>query len=842
MNLEIGVAGGVMKYDRKRVRCALGGVTLAATAVVVSVGGNSGVVLAQEAGASPAQGAASETPASATVAEIHVNGNGARSTGQKNLDNILLRTPRAGAAVTSEVAEQQQVDTVTDISRRVPNYRPNIAQPRQSRMAIRGVGIAAQSAGTGSPSDTGYIVDDVYWSFAGFQWGDFVDFSSIELLLGPTGTAGAKNTNVGSIIVHTQLPSFVPSTTLRSTFGNYNHFKQTINTTGTLVPDKWAYRFSGYLDRGDGWIKDATTGSTYLDINRFGLHAQLLGVGDDWSDRISFTYNASNEHNDYLTGTVGDTSIIYANGTLAKTTFFQNMWTKLHKLPYTIDPNTPDISRNGRDPTHVFTLSNQFAYQLGDNTLKSISAIGYGSFRNNGFSDNQLLQLGFSSGGMDTYALQTSQEFRLSSPTDQKLEWTTGLFTYFEALEDRMHHYEFGVDSAAWLGNPAALLGLTSWWLNKARDFQAAIYGQATYHFDEQASLTFGLRDSYDIRYGSNKFRPSYIYGVPYSVFQQDAALVAAGGYGWSDTGGAVNYHNGVIGTFNPKYQVNENILVYGLIGRGDKQPAVNTQNTPVYISGIPQGFKAPFNKAETSWDYEIGAKTNWFDGKLISNVNFYWNDLYNFQIGQSKTFTSPSGVSATTAALGNAPHVRLRGVELVEQWKPTEELTFNLSGAYTEARYIDYQDAPTPTDWTFAGGPTTMSLSNTRITGLPWWQINGGVNYERHLGNVLADLGAWADRPVSGFAYGNAAYFTKSQYTHPRSVQQYWQPDYVMFDAGVGLKTDDKKFSVTLWAKNLFDNRPWSSWAPGTSSAPTTVGISTQGPRTFGITSSVTF
>jgi iron complex outermembrane receptor protein len=816
---------------------------LAVSAVSLGVPGQA--ARAQSAGASQPERRqqASSSGEAINVNEIEVSGgNGPNGAGEKLLEKVLTKTPRSGTVVTGTAIEEQQVDNVVDVSRRVPNYRPNIAQPRQSRMAIRGVGIAAGSAGTGSPSDTGYIVDNVYWSFAGFQWGDLVDLSSIELLLGPTGTAGGKNTNVGSVVLHTQAPSFEPRTTLRTTYGNYNHFKQTINSTGTLVEDRLAYRASMYFDRGDGWIKDAKTGSTYLDTNRLGLHFQLLGVGDGWSDRASFIYNASNEHNDYLTGTIGDTSLVYANGVVQSPTFFQNVLKRLGKPILTIDPNTPYISRNGRDPAHVLMLSNELNYQLGDNMLTSISAIGYGSFRNMGYSDNQLLQLGLSSGGMDTYIIQGSQELRLSSPKEQELEWTTGLYSYFEDAEDRMHHYQFGVDSAAWLNNPAALPNLTPWWLNKAKDFQIAAYGQATYHIDEKASLTFGLRDSYDIRYGSNKFRPNYFYGVPYTVFQQDAAIIAAGGYGWSDTGGATNYHNAVIGIINPQYQLNENILLYGLVGRGDKQPAVNTQNTPIYISGVPQGFKPPFNKPETSWDYEIGTKTNWFDGSLISNVNLYWNDLYDFQLSQTKTYTSSGGVTTNVAYLGNAPHIRLRGVEFVQRWIPFEGLTFNLSGAYTEARYIDYKDSPSPTDWTFKGGPSTISLSNTRITGLPWWQINGGFNYEHSLGDSLASLADWKGQPLTGFVYTNASWFNKAQYTNPFSLIQYWQPAYVMLDAGVGVRTNDRRFSLTAWGKNLFNNLPWTTWSPGSASAPTTVGVSTQGPRTFGVTSSVTF
>jgi iron complex outermembrane receptor protein len=801
-----------------------------------------------QAASTATQGGAAST---ATVQDVVVNlghSHGGHGAGEKLKEEVLTKTPQSGNVITSTTITDQQIDNLNDVAQYVAGYRPNITSARASRMAIRGVGISQGSGGSGAFSDTGYVVDDVYWQNPAFTWGDLIDVSSVELLYGPTGTAGNKNTDVGSLIFHTQLPSFDDKTTIAVNYGTYNRTRDTINTTGTLIPDTLAYRFSGYVNHGDGPYRDGYSGSTYLDTNRAGLHFQLLGVGDNWSDRLSFTYNGSNEHNDYLTGTVGDTSLVYANRTIPKTTFFQNMLTKLHWPVLTVDPNTPYIARDGRDPTHVLMLTNTFNRQIGENTFKSISAFGYAASRLDGFSDNQLLELGFGSGGMDSYILQGSQEFRLSSPKDQPFEWTTGLFTFAEYTHDDMHHWEFGYNSAQWLGYPGAIPGLTPWWIPKSSDFQAAPYGQATWHVNEQAAITFGLRDSYEIRYRATDYEGGFIYGLPITPAQQAFATAAAGGYFTSSSGGFTSYHNGVIGIVNPQYKFNDNILLYALVGRGDKAGAVNTSagDSASWSAAAKTftlaSFAPPFTKSTISWDYEVGAKTNWLDGKLISNVNLYWNDLYNFQLAASRVIaTSP--VTLTQTFLGTAPLVRLRGVEFVQQWSPIEQLTLNLTGAYTEARYISYPDAPAPADYAFAGGPPQLSLSNTRVPGLPWWQINGGYAYHLPVGRIFASLGGWlGEQSYTVFHYTNAAWFDKAQYTSPLSFVQYWQPAYVLFDAGFGFHTDDRRFQVTLWGKNLFNNRPFTSWSPGSSSAPTTVGISTQGPRLLGVTSSYTF
>ncbi|WP_244395885.1 TonB-dependent receptor [Beijerinckia indica] len=782
------------------------------------------------------------------VDDVVVTGQAAQDDGEALMMEVMMKTPRGGDVVTGKQAQQQQIRRLTDVQQIIPNFRPNIAQPRQSRQAIRGVGIAAGSAGTGSPSDTGYMVDNVSWLFAGWQWGNLVDFSSIELILGPTGTAGGHNTNVGTISIRTQLPSFVPSATAETTVGNYNHIIENLVFTGPLIDDRLAYRVTFYVDKGDGWIRDQGTGTTYLDNNRLGFRGQLLGVGDGMTDRLIFNFNASNEHDDYLLGTVGDTSLIYANGTRPTATFFQNMQTKLGKQALTTNPYAPYATRMGRDPTHTYTLSNELNWQIGQNTLTVISAGGYGSFENNGFQGVQNTTLGFGAegmGGMNTYLWQVSQEVRLSSPTDQPVEWKAGLYSVFENAWDKMHHTYFGWDSAAWLNNPAAMPGLYTRWHNNARDFQIAAYGQTTIHFDPSFALTFGLRDSYDIRYGSDTFYPMFIEGTPFSHAQQEAALIQAGSYGSADTGGFTKYHNAVTGIVNPEIKINDNIRLWGLIGRGDKVSAVNTQDVPIYINGQFNGFTPMFNKPETSWDYEIGVKTSFFDDKWISNVNLYWNDLYNFQASSNQTFTSPAGVVTNVAFLANVPHVRLRGIEFVERLAINEELNFHATGAYTEARYISYPNSPAPPDFAFSGGPAIVSLSNTRLTGIPWWSFSIGYNYEHPVGALLRDLGDafhvelgdWANASLVGYSYGNVDWFYKTQLTSPVSYVQYWQAPYSIVNAGIGLRTEDNKYSLTLWGKNLFNALPFTSWAYGNANASTQVGISTLGPRFFGAT-----
>jgi iron complex outermembrane receptor protein len=775
--------------------------------------------------------------------------------GEQKMMEVMMETPRSGDAVTGTQAQEQQFTTLTDFSEKVPGYRPNITSPHYSRMAIRGLGTSSSGTGVGTQSETGFVVDNVPWIQPEWTLGDWTGISSFEIGYGPMGTAGGKNTDVGAIFITTQLPSFVPKAQIETSFGNYNHIIEKVSATGPVLDDRLAYRFDAYFDKAKGWIHDGGTGQDYLNTSREGGRLQLLGVGDGFTDRLIFNFNATDEYAAYGEGTsatavIGDSFLVYANGTKPATTYFQTIAARLGKPILTINPYVPFLGRDGPDPALSTTLSNELNWQLGANTLTSISAFGYAASRMYDFSDSEGLSIGNGTGNMDTYIIQTSQEFRLSSPKNQKLEWVVGLYSLYEDAWNKMHHWEAGTDTANWLNNPAAVPGLANWFDTAARDFQIAAFGQGTYHFDDQASLTLGLRDSYDIRYGSTTYVPIFVPNTPYSYAQQLSALIAMGGGGAGSTGGHSNYHNGLTATINPEFKLNEHVLFYSLIGHGDKTAAVNTSAAPIYSNGVFQRYTPVFTKPTTSWDYEIGAKTNWFDGSVISNINFYWNDLWNFQTSQVQPYILPNGDTAFTSFLSNAPHVRLRGVELIERWAPPfiPGLELHATGAYNEGRYVSYPGAPPPTDETFKGGPSSVDESNTRFAGIPWWTFNVGVNYEhpvgalfRGLAEKLHDNDGWGNAPFTAFGYVNVDWFNHTELTDPRAVYQYWQPAYSLVNLGIGLRTDDRNYSLTLWAKNLFDAQPFNAFSVGSATTAAAVSLTTQGPRFFGATLLVT-
>ncbi|WP_246721683.1 transposase [Methylosinus sp. H3A] len=119
-------------------------------------------------------------------------------------------------------------------------------------------------------------------------------------------------------------------------------------------------------------------------------------------------------------------------------------------------------------------------------------------------------------------------------------------------------------------------------------------------------------------------------------------------------------------------------------------------------------------------------------------------------------------------------------------------------------------------------------------------WTFNIGANYEHPLGAIFAGLGGfgslddWTSEPLTAFGYFNVNWQDKTQLTNPWSIRQYWQRSYAIVNVGAGIRTDDDKYSLTFWPKNIGDERPFSTWDLGIGGNPARVGL-TRWPATFG-------
>ncbi len=123
-------------------------------------------------------------------------------------------------------------------------------------------------------------------------------------------------------------------------------------------------------------------------------------------------------------------------------------------------------------------------------------------------------------------------------------------------------------------------------------------------------------------------------------------------------------------------YRFSPDIMAYTSVAQGWRSGGFNHLNTAA--------GRLRFKK-ETSWTYEVGAKTRFLDGRLTLNASAYHSEYSDYQ--------DRLQTGAITFYLGNAKKVEMNGMEVEMEALLTDNLLFSGSLGYVNAEYTDYED-----------------------------------------------------------------------------------------------------------------------------------------------------
>ncbi|MDR3507655.1 MAG: TonB-dependent receptor [Caulobacteraceae bacterium] len=710
----------------------------------------------------------------------------------------LQDVPISVAAVGGQMLATQKIDRVTEYAAKVPNFTALQQNTRVSGLYIRGIGGNANT--DGSESGVGLIVDNVFYTHVGFSWADFTDLQSIEVVRGPQGTLLGKNTTIGAVVINTAQPTFSPEASISGTYGNYDRKQVRAVLNGPIFGNVLAGRLTVSGDNTDGWITNHYNGQKLLDTNRYAVRGQLLfEPNGDFKDRLIFESLGSAEYNNFYPPSGDPTT--YTNGAT------RNGWqTKLKNLfgymPSYDTRNNANLDSQGQTISRILGASNQFDWRFSGYTLTSITAWRKLVFRPHNDSDGTPFPI-FRQ-GYDVDVNQYSQELRLASPTGGKLEYQVGLYGLRETVASNNRYLFYSDASLFFLGAnaPAILNGVEYDQGGETRVFSGAAFGQGAWRITDKASLAAGVRVTNEDRTASNHgytfggaTLPALYNGYRYSLLNALGGIFLVKGH---------KDNTSVSWLINPSYKFSNGTLAYVSVSQGEKSGAANLGA----VVGNPV-----ITRPEKSTDYEIGLKNTFLGGKAYLNANLYWNDIEDYQASQT--------LGASTASyLTNVGKARLRGFEVDGRWQATADLTLSASGAINDARYVDYKDAPSPQE--LRGTTTKVDLSGQRLPGASLYSGQVSLDYQHPLPGNLAVFG-----------YATQTYKSKTQFISDSSYGH--QGAYGLTNAGIGVKTAENRYAVSVWAKNLFDQKYILAAGTATSLTPY---ISILGdPRTFGVT-----
>lgn len=650
--------------------------------------------------------------------------------------------------------ERQQVNTVNDLSRVAPSLEIQQApgQNTGGGGAIRGIGTQTFSAG--AVASVGVVVDQVSQGNANIS--DLFDVSRIEVLKGPQGTLFGLTTSAGVINITTNAPD--PSAfsarvrtelsnagTAGSKFGN-----QVIQGVVNIpLASNAAVRVSGVTNLRQGVNKNALTGD-YNDNDRYGVRGRLLWepterltvnlIGDYTKSRAEnggdfFTFVQTSGPGTALGGLLQDSTGITAR--LASCGVTPGEGNQKY---------CSDSSYVGRTENYGGSL--QLDYEADPFTLTSVTA--YRKSNETGFSAatnvfrGDPLELQVGNGAVNRKLSLFTQELRVSSPSDQFLEYTAGVF--YSNQKQTRDPESLSVSVVPFPGltipivrNPGADLDI--------QDESLAVFGQGTFHLSPSLRLIAGGRYTTD-RLSMDR----YDYFTPADPFSRTILDVQK--FSWR---------------LGAQYDLARDMMIYATASRGFKGGQI----------AIPSAPAKPFVVLpEIPMAYEAGLKTTLFGG-WVADLSVFYQKIKNFQ-AQQCTVDSTAVISCVQT---NINGVKSRGAEINFFGKVFEGLSLNTGFIYAKATYpVGFIG----TDGTDIGG--------SQLAYAPKYKFTLSGEYEvpvtGRLNGFLAADTVWKSR-VRYEANSNSL----------TTFRSHW-----LVGGRIGLRTEDNRYSVAVFGRNLFN------------------------------------
>ncbi|MGH8211328.1 MAG: TonB-dependent receptor, partial [Steroidobacteraceae bacterium] len=375
---------------------------------------------------------------------------------------------------------------------------------------------------------------------------------------------------------------------------------------------------------------------------------------------------------------------------------------------------------------------------------------------------------------------KTTDELRFTSIRMNNFLWQAGLYYTDETstVPDEIvaARYPGGVPLPAPF-NPIILTTQSSTY----REY--AGFGDLTYYFTDALDATLGARYSHNMQQGVHTA----------------AGLIEPPGGNVSLASSASDESY----LFNLRYRVSEQLSTYLRAASAYRPGGPQT----VIFPGVPTSFGA-----DTDWDYEIGAKGLWLDGRLNANLAVYYIDWRNIQLG-----TLVNGLAVT----GNGGDAKSEGVEFDASYEPVRGLVFGADASYDEAAMTSVN--PANTAGARVGDPLPYS---------PKWSgaLTGDYSFPLAPG-VKGGVGAsWA---YQGLRYNSFSGVTGN----PRALI----PSYALL--GVRGHVDWNRYNLALNVDNAANKQTFTNVSfnslPGNPEP--AYGIPLQ-PRTFRLTLSASF
>ena len=287
-------------------------------------------------------------------------------------------------------------------------------------------------------------------------------------------------------------------------------------------------------------------------------------------------------------------------------------------------------------------------------------------------------------------------------------------------------------------------------------------------------------------------------------------------------------------GTVVLSWKPTDDLMIYGSWARGYKAGGFNLDTSAVDIVCNPAAGTAaqraacsaqlarPVNTVgnarpeaidlqfapETVDAYELGAKFS--RPGFSANLAIFQQDFSNFQLNTYNgvnfevtniqacrddlggSDTDPSATTGSCASDRLKSGVVAKGIELEFFASPVQDVSITAALTYLKTQYqknlVGTEGRPL--------SPVLFQLPGQQISNAPPYVITGSVSWTPPIGDKLR-----------GLAYIDYRFQDSTNTGSDLDVEKI-QRAYMLFNARIGISSDDRKWSLELWSQNLFNKR----------------------------------
>lgn len=691
-------------------------------------------------------------------------------TAQKR-EESLQDVPMGVTALGGARLDDLQARDFADYAALVPGLSLNSLQAGQTRLTLRG-----QNAGGVGSTVAVYLDESPFGSSTALvngniNTGDFAtwDMQRIEVLRGPQGTLYGANSEGGLLKFVTNAPQLgkfsaageVGGESVDSG-GNGWDARAMVNLP---AGDTVAFRLSGFYDDVPGFIDDPALGTKNVNAGKnYGGRASLLfAPTTDFSIRLTAALQKA---------TYDGTNTVDVN-------------------PVTLKPLYGDLTQE-----RVVPEPSSFDYQNYSGTIdwnvgafKIVSITSYSKLDTTTVTDaTPLPPYGALAAGLfggtgapldaDDNLKKFTQEVRLTSPASERLEWQVGAYYTHEtgAIIQNLN---------AVTAPYGPVLGLLIQPVVDSTYTEGAGFLDLTYHFNSQFDVEAGGRWSHNSQTATQT--TTYDPVLAQLVGLTSNPVIVNG----NSTGNVWTY------SLAPSWHFDPSTMAYARLATGYRPGGPNVV-PPTAPSNVPHEYGA-----DTTTNVELGMRSTQLDGRLSLDVALFHVDWRNIQLYE---VVAGFGVNA------NGGTARSQGVEWNFAYVPVQGLSFQWTGAYTDAELT-------------SPAPSLDAVSGDPLPYAPKWStaIDGEYKHAA-FGNFNAFVGAtWS------YVGSRSSDFYSSSATPPGQLVL---PSYNTYDARLGL--ENGRYRISLYGKNLSNSRGITDYTSNgspystiTVTQPLTVGLS---------------